>query len=153
MNLGLPIARLLAAMVLAIIAWAAPSSADAHDGRGHEGYSHSGHYRAVLVPAGASTLSVIPADTAALMRSPAVAASASVETASAFRSDESDRGDGSGQHGLCLCGAACCAPGILAGSVVLSGPMPRNAVFRACNAPARAGIGPEALSEPPRTFA
>ena len=149
MNSGLPIVRLLAAMIFAIVAWAAPSAAGAH-----EGHTHAGHPRAApVVVADAAPLPVIAAEAAALMRSPAFATSASVDMAGSVRSDDSERWDGRGLHGICCCGATCCAPGILAAPVVLPGPARRNAVLRAYDAPAHAGFDPEALTEPPRLLA
>ncbi len=138
---GLPIPRLLAVMILAIIAWAGPSAA----------HAHAGHHRPATMSAQASAITVRPGEAdPRLGSSAAIAVSSAVGSATAIRSEGPDRMN---CYGPCCCGASCCAPGILASPVSLPEPAADRAVLRPRDAQARAGLGPESLSEPPRPLA
>ncbi|MET7244365.1 hypothetical protein ABZT49_13425 [Methylobacterium sp. EM32] len=143
-----PIVRLMAAVILAILAHLAPSAVQAHEGHGRHAPAATMQGRAVPAKAVAATAParpIIRAETPAWSRTALrIAAVAPVE------------------HGNCCpgpcrvrcCGTmACCATGILSGS---AGPAPlpfRGARLRPRDVPGRAGAGPEALPRPPRTLA
>lgn len=146
MNLEPPIARWLAAMILAVVAFAAPSAASAHGGHAPAGHRHT------VIASVQATLTTVRSvhDAYAPAVRVSVAMSVALRRAAVVLSDDRGRPGGCGEHGICLCGAACCAPGIVAASMALAGPASGHRVLRPRDAPDRAGLGPEALTEPPK---
>ncbi len=144
-----PIVRLLAAVILLILAAFVPPAAQAHEGHAHHaGPGSATHTRTASVAA-------VPAANPAghVARAEPLAY---VETALRITVVAPVR-----DHGCCpgpcrvrCCGTmACCAAGILPGPPALA-PIPFRAVrLVPRDAPVRTGAGPEALPRPPRTFA
>ncbi|TNC11124.1 hypothetical protein FF100_21245 [Methylobacterium terricola] len=139
MSLDRPIARLLAAMILAIIAYAVPSAVQAHEGHAH----HAHHGAAGPAPqATAPSASVTPK-----------VALAPVAAEAARLMPTHDHRCRSGCGTRCCATMACCATCILPGSSLVSPSLFRAVTLIPRDLPRLAGIGPEALPEPPRTRA
>lgn len=148
----------MAAMILAIFACAAPSAVEAHEGHVH----CAGHKRVVsVVPTasvskatlGSAASSSIAEMPVKLLAAPRLQAAAGRSTAS-LRAAGADRGCCSDACRRGCCGAMVCGTvGIVAGAASLAAPVFRAAVLIPHDTPGRAGIGPEALRKPPRTFA
>ena len=140
------IVRLMAAMILAIIAYVAPSVVQAH-----EGHAHHGHRAAVAQPKAAPLAAAAPAKPAVRAEAPArfKVARAAVEAARVEpTADDCCR---PGCKARCCGTMACCATGILAGSDALSPSLLLIATLAPGDVAGRAGPGPDALPEPPRT--
>lgn len=153
-----PIVRLMAAVILAILAHLAPPAVQAHEGHGHEGYGRVGH--AHHAAAAATQARAVPAKAVAATAParPMIRAEVSVWSRPALRiAAVAPVGDEHCCPGPCqvrCCGTmACCATGILSSPPGLA-PLPfRAARLRPRDLPGRAGAGPEALPRPPRTLA
>ncbi|MEH3144071.1 MAG: hypothetical protein PGN34_01645 [Methylobacterium frigidaeris] len=144
-----PIVRLLAAVILVILASLVPSAAQAHEGHAH----HPGHGSAT--PMRATSVAAVPAVKPAgpITRAEAQALA---ETALRITAVAPVRDDGCcpGPCRVRCCGTmACCAAGILSGPLALA-PIPIRAVrLVSRDVPVRTGAEPEALPRPPRTLA
>ena len=146
------IVRLMAAMILAIIAYAAPSAVQAH-----EGHAHHGHQMA------ATPSKIVPSTGKAALPAPikpAVRSEAPTLSKVAFRAVgwESIKASGAnccqpGCKTLCCGTMACCAAGVLPGHSVLSLSLFRTVMLIPHDLAGHASVGPEALSESPRTLA
>ncbi|KMO22838.1 hypothetical protein [Methylobacterium indicum] len=153
MSLDRQIVRLMAAMILAIIAYVAPSAVQAH-----EGHRHDGHHVAAVQPA---TAPVAEAGSASVK--PAVGTGVPAWSTFALPVSfieparielEQDGGCCPGPCKTRCCGPmACCATGILSGPSTLSPSLFRIVTLIPRDIAGRAGPGPEALPEPPRTLA
>ncbi|WP_430912139.1 hypothetical protein [Methylobacterium sp. sgz302541] len=131
--------RLMAATILAIVAYLAPSAVQAHQGHAHDGQP------TVIVATAAPIAEVI------LPEAAPVAASS---TAS-LRPEASGSGccPSGACKGVCCGDMVCCASGILSGPSALSPVLLGPVVLIPHDVARLAGIGPEALPEPPRTLA
>ena len=154
MSLDRQIVRLMAAMILAIIAYVVPSAVQAH-----EGHAHHGHHRA------ATQRTVVPSTAKAALPAPAkpaVRAEAPIRSKLAIARPVAEgvrfepTGDDccpAGCRTRCCGTMACCAAGVLPGPSV-----PSPSVFRATtliprDVAGRSETDPEALPKPPRTRA
>ncbi|WP_348628369.1 MULTISPECIES: hypothetical protein [unclassified Methylobacterium] len=142
-------------MILAIIAFAAPSTVLAHDGHAHHGH-HVAAAQPKVVPASTSAIppmSFTPgAKAEALAWSTAALPIADVEFARIYA--DQDGGDFPGPCKTRCCGPmACCVTGIVSGPYALSPSFFRTITLIPDDVFGRAGAGPEALPEPPRTLA
>ena len=155
------IVRLMAAMILAIIAYVAPTAVQAHGGHVHCG--DRDRHQAAAVPGPAAPAGRIEAFTALPRRTsampaklrtvPAIQAAATRPTAS-LRADDAGGGCCPGACCGSCCGTmVCCTFGIVAGHASLSVPLFRAVVLIPRDVAGRAGVGPEALRKPPRTLA
>ena len=149
--------RLMAAVIITIIAYIAPSAVQAHEGHAHHG-RQTAMAQTHAVPAATETIAP-----AALTR--AVQASAkpwvvvslqaeAVKPSASVRAD--DTGSGccpTGCKGSCCGTMTCCASGILSSHVSLPTPAYGRVTLVAHDVAGLAGVGPEALPEPPRTLA
>jgi hypothetical protein len=158
MGLDRHIVRSMAALILGIIAYVAPSAVQAH-----EGHIHCGHHgRAVpgpptASPSGANLGRPTPSRLAevplALLAAPRLVAKAD-RSSTSLRALDADRGccpDGC-KRGCCGT-MVCCTFGIIDGPASLTIPVSRAAVLIPHDVAGRVGIGPEALRKPPRTLA
>ncbi|GAB6846125.1 hypothetical protein HNR00_003299 [Methylorubrum rhodinum] len=152
MSLDRQIVRLMAAMILAIIAYVAPSAVQAH-----EGHAHRGHHMAAVqpkpVPATTKAAGTVPAKPTARSEAPAWSkvTLAAMETARI-----EPTGDDCCQPGCktrCCGTMACCATGVLSGPSGLSPSLFRTVTLIPRDVAGRSGAGPEALPKPPRTLA
>ncbi|WP_457107329.1 hypothetical protein [Methylobacterium sp. P5_C11] len=144
------ILRLMAAMILAIIAYVAPSAVQAHEGHAHHGHPVAAQPKAVT--AAADTV-VVPAKPAFRAEAPAWSRVARA-TAEAARIEPTE--DGCCRPGCktrCCGTMACCATAILTGPHGLSPSLFRTVTLIPRDVAGRAGRGPETLPEPPRTRA
>lgn len=149
--------RLVAAMIVMIIAYAMPSAVLAH-----EGHAHHGHHQVAVteVPSVAPVVLAASAPVAATqavsVTMPAVANEA-LQGSTAFgsiRSDEQGRGCCPGPCKRNCCGTmSCCVSGILGGSMSLPTLAFGHVVLATLDVDGRPGVGPEALPRPPRTLA
>ncbi len=148
-----PIVRLLAAVILVILAFFVPPAVQAHEGHAH----HAGHGSATHMRT--ASVAAVPAANLAghvARAEPLAYVSTYLETALRITAVAPIRDAGCcpGPCRVRCCGTmACCAAGILPGQPVLA-PIPFRAVrLVPRNAPVRTGAGPEALPRPPRTLA
>lgn len=166
MRPGRQIVRLAAVMIAMIIAYAAPSVAQAHGGHAHHGpamaEAHAVAYEETAwmpaVPTVPATLSPdrVPRDAGTLEMSPAAGA----VNASTEASTGSIKA-GTTSKGCCPggCRGSCCGTMACHGAGILSGPssLPTRAFIHVMLTPhdvaARPSIGPEALPKPPRPLA
>jgi len=147
MSLDRQTLRLMAAVILAIIAYVAPSAVQAHEGHGHHGH-HVMAARPKVVPPTA-----VPAKPAVTAGAPAWSRVA-LATVEAARIEPTE--DGCCRPGCrtrCCGTMTCCATGVLAGPYALSPSLFRAVTLIPRDVVGRAGSGPEALPEPPRTRA
>lgn len=151
------LSRLMAAMIVMIIAYVTPSAVQAH-----EGHAHLGHHQAVVTEAASAPPIVlaVPAPVAAMQvvsaTMPAVATEAFPKSIAfgSVRSDQQGRGCCPGPcKGTCCGTMSCCVPGILGGSVSLPTLAFGHVVLATLDVDGRPGVGPEALPRPPRTLA
>lgn len=151
MSLDRQILRLMAAMILAIIAYVAPSAAQAH-----EGHAHRGHQMAAAQPkavAAVAATTSMPASAAARADAPTWS-KVVLPTAEAARIEPAEDGCcRPGRRTRCCGTMACCATAILTGPHGLSLSLFRTVTLIPRDVAGRAGSGPEALPEPPRTRA
>jgi hypothetical protein len=152
------IVRLMAVMILAIIAHVAPSAVQAHEGHvhcGHRGRMVSEAATASLPAAnpGLDKASGIAELAVTLLTAPRLRVTTGKSTAS-VRAVDADRCCCPGP-----CKRRCCETtvggtfGIFAGPASPAMPMFRAAVLIPDDVAGRAGIAPEALRKPPRTLA
>ena len=149
--------RLMAAMIVMIIAYVMPSAVEAH-----EGHAHHGHHQ-VAVTEAASVAPVVLAMSAPVVATQVVSVTMPAVTTEALpwsgafgsiRSDEQGRGCCPGPcKGNCCGTMSCCIPGILGGSVSLPTLAFGHVVLAPLDVDGRSGVGPEALPRPPRTLA
>ncbi len=148
-----PIVRLMAAVILVVLASLVPSAAQAHEGHAH----HAGNGSATHMRP-ASVAAVPPAILAGHVAraEPPAYVSTYLETALRITAAAPIRDDGCcpGPCRVRCCGTmACCVAGILPGPPALA-PIPFRAVrLVPRDVPVRTGAGLEALPRPPRTFA
>jgi len=152
------IVRLMAAMILAIIAYVAPSAVEAHEGHVHCGHHHRAVSKAPTTSvskanpslATPSHIAEMPVDLLAAPRFPAV----SGRSAGSLQAVDADRGCCPGACKRCCCGTMVCGTlGIVTGPASLSIPVFRAVVMIPHDVTGREGIGPEALRKPPRALA
>lgn len=148
MRLGRPLARLWAAMIVMIVAYLAPSVAEAHAGHHHASVAVVAAFDALPSPEMISAASQV-APTASAVPFNVEAA----EVLTAAGSD--DPAPFKRCTGPCCCNIsmACCAHALTAdtGGAALITPASRLAAIP--DDLALQGIDPETLPEPPRTFA
>ena len=156
MNLDRQLVRLMAAMIVMIIAYVAPSVVQAHEGHGHHQVTVK---KAEVAPSAAQALSAPRTSvttwaeaTTALTVLPV--ASAGLAAKASIQSDEQGRGCCPGPCKSACCGTmSCCVPGILTDAASLPtlpfGPVTMIS-YDVTELP---GVGPEALPRPPRTLA
>ncbi len=154
MSLDRQIVRLMAAMILAIIAYVAPSAVQAHEGHAHYGH-HVAATPSKFVPS--TPKAEVPAPARPAVRSEAPTWS---KVALPFAAVEPTRIEPS-ENGCCQTGCktrccgpmACCAPGVLSAPYALSPTLFRTVTLIPRDVAGRSGPGPEALPKPPRTLA
>ena len=146
------IVRLMVAMILAIIAYVAPSAVQAH-----EGHAHHGHHVAATPskPVTSTAKAAMPAPAKPAVRSEAPTWSKIALVAVDRASIEASANDccQPGCKTRCCWTMACCATGVLPGPSVLSPSLFRTVTLIPHDVAGHAGLGPEALPEPPRTLA
>lgn len=158
MGLDRHILRLMAVLILTIIAYVAPSAVEAHEGHihcGHHGRAMQGAPTASPSTAnlGHTTLSHLAEVTLELLAAPRLHAKAdrSSTSLSAF---DAGRGCCPGGCERGCCGRmVCCTFAIVDGPASPAIPVSRAAVLIPHDVVGRVGIGPEALRKPPRTLA
>ncbi|KOX47887.1 hypothetical protein ADL19_21585 [Streptomyces purpurogeneiscleroticus] len=152
------IVRSMAAMVLAIIAYVAPSAVEAHGRHVHCGHLGRAAFEAPTAPPSAARLGAIaPARIAEVpvtfLAPPRLHAKAGRSTPS-VRAVDAGRGCCPGACERRCCGTMVCGTfGIVAGSALPAMPVFRATASIPDDVAGRAGIGPEALRRPPRTLA
>ncbi|MHB2211477.1 hypothetical protein [Methylobacterium sp. CM6257] len=156
MSLDRKIVRLMAAMILAIIVYVAPSAVQVHEGYAHHGHHHAAATQPNVAPPAAKT--VASAMTAApwLLAQAAVPTWSKVALTMSGGASIKPSGDDCCPVGCkthCCRTMGCCATGILSGPSALSPPLFRTTTLIPSDVADRAGIGPEALPKPPRTLA
>jgi hypothetical protein len=171
MTYGRQMVRLAAAMIAMIIAYAAPSVAQAHEGHAHHEpatievhvVSYETVMQAPIAPADQAILpSIEPASTVptfgdSSLGRPLASADWGVEAGAATGSIKA----GAAGKGCCpgACRGSCCGTMACHGSGILSGPssLPARAFGHVKLVPSNvavvSGIGPEALPKPPRPLA
>lgn len=145
------IVRLMAAMILSIVAYVVPSAVQAHEGHAHHGHSMAAAQPKAVAPVGKVTTVLarpaVRADTPARFKVSLVAVDAArIEPI---------------EDGCCCpgcktrcCGTmTCCATGVLTGAHGLSPSLLRAVMLVPRDVAGGGGIGPEALPKPPRTLA
>jgi len=155
MSLDRQIVRLMAAMILAIIAYVVPSAVQAHEGHAHHGHHAAAQPKFAPSPAPkavAPTVSAAPkVAVRAVMSAWARVALVAVEMA---RIEPTEDGCCRPSCKTRCCGTmACCATGILSGPLGLAPSLFRAVTLLPGDVVGRAGVGPEALPKPPRTLA
>src|SRR4051794_24107120 len=143
MRLGRESVRILAAAIIMIVAYLAPSAVQAHAGH---------HHPSAAVTSSTEAVSAVPRSAATTVAVADADAGAVVVDAAQPRRD----GQNGSCNGPCCCSSsgmmACCAHAL----VPRAGLPPRHASGR-LSAPsdflARPGVDPEALPKPPRAFA
>jgi hypothetical protein len=150
MSLGRQIVRLMGAMILAIIASVASSAVEAH-----EGHTHHGHRPAAtrtVAPAAAVSAPAEPAVRPGAPFRSVVALAPIVDSGARIGPVEEDR-CAPGCRTRCCGTTACCVAGILSVPVVPPAAAFRSVALIPRDIAGRAGAGPEAPPEPPRTGA
>lgn len=153
-----PVVRLLTAMILAIVAYFAPSAVQAHEGHvhcGHRGHQQTAATKADAAPAARPVSVRLMRKAAIQVTLPAhsVIRAPAAMTSGSLRADDAGAGCSCACVG-CVCGSmACCAIGIVAGHASLTMPLSRVVVLIPHDAVGHAGVGPGALRKPPRTLA
>lgn len=146
------IVRLMAAMILAIIAYVAPSAVQAHEGHAHRGH-HVAAAQPKFVPVTTRAAATAPAGMVVQSEAPTwsrVALAPVEATRIEPTSDDCCRpGCGTRCCGTMSCGAAF----ILSGTSALSPSLFRTVTLIPRDVAGRSGAGPEALPKPPRTLA
>lgn len=147
MALPLPLARLLAVVIVMIAACigvlsVGVSSAQAHQGHAHQGQQHLGHaHDAQSVRAPAATLT--PAEARSGVEGPRLSVASGDEAPVARPC-----------NGLCcLMGASCCVPGLLPDGLAAYPALTPSHRFAAAEDALPAGIVPDSPARPPRPFA
>ena len=151
--------RLMAAMIIAIVAYVAPSAVQAHDGHVRHGsipvatavQTGSPQEFGVKLPEAVSVVVAVGSQASALAQAVfGLRGTSSEAVAMAARFDDAAAGTCTSR----CCGTmSCCAVGVSAGPgdwAVLIG---RNAPIRPNDIPLHEGLGPEASPKPPRTLA
>ncbi|KMO17707.1 hypothetical protein [Methylobacterium platani] len=154
MSLDRQILRLMAAMILAIIAYAAPSAVQAHEGHAHRGHPIAMTGARAAPPVTGRTPTA-QSGQAARLEVPARSGIARAPLVTKGARVEPPRDDccPSGCRSRCCGTMACCATVILPGSPVLPPFLFRFVAVIPRDAADRSSPGPEALPEPPRTSA
>ena len=150
MSLDRQILRLMAAMILAIIAYVAPSAVQAHEGHAHHGHHMAAAQPKAVAPVVATTS--VPARTAARAEAPAWSKVVLLAVEAARIEPTEDGCCRPGCRTSCCGTMACCATGVLAGPLGLSVDLSGAVTLVPADVAGRAGVGPEALPEPPRTL-
>lgn len=154
MSLDRQIVRLMAVLILAIIAYAVPSAVQAH-----EGHAHHGHHMAMTGPKAVPPMPEKRANTYARqtvrLETPAWSeiALAPLMTKSARVEQIGDDCCPVGCKSRCCGTMACCATFILSGLPVLPPSLFQFVAVIPRDAADWSSTGPEALPEPPRTSA
>lgn len=155
MRLDRQLVRLMAAMIVMIIAYVAPSVAQAHEGHHHGGHDHAAMTRAAkaqVAPAPAPATQVV--GSAVSTATPVLAASAVTLRMATLQADDAGRGCCPGPcKGACCGTMSCCVTGILSTLGPLPTPAFGHVVLVTQDVDGRSGLGPEALPRPPRTLA
>ncbi len=153
MSLDRQIVRLMAAMILAIIAYVAPSAVQAPEGHVHHGHHMAATQPKVAPPAAQASVTA-PAKPAARSEAPTWSKVALAPVAEAARIEPVGDDCCRPGCGTRCCGMmACCATGVLPGPSVLSPTLFGTVTLIPDDVTGRAGPGPEALPKPPRTLA
>ncbi|MGW5837857.1 hypothetical protein ACWFZ6_07485 [Methylorubrum extorquens] len=156
MSLDRQIVRLMAAMILAITAYVAPSAVQAHEGHAHHGHHAAAQPKVAETPPKAAAPSVSMAPKIAVRTvSPAwVRVALAPTTIDGARIEPiQDECCPVGCKTRCCGTMACCAIGVLSGPYALSPALFRTVTLIPRDVAGRSGFGPEALPKPPRTLA
>ncbi|BCM81621.1 hypothetical protein mvi_00820 [Methylobacterium indicum] len=144
-----PIVRLMAAVILVILASFVPPAVQAHEGHAH----HAGHGSATHTRT-ASVAAVPAANLAGHVARAEPLACAETAIRITAVAPIRDAGCCPGPCRVRCCGTmTCCAAGILPGPPALASIPFRAVRLVPRDAPVRTGAGPEALPRPPRTLA
>ncbi len=152
MSLDRQIVRLMAAMILAIIAYVAPATVQAHEGHAHHG-QHMAAPQPKRVPTTTRAAVTVPAQSAARSEAPTWSKVALAAVEPARIEPAEDDCCRPGCETRCCGTMACCATGVLPGPSVLSPSLFRTVTLIPRDVAGRSGVGPEALPKPPRTLA
>lgn len=157
MSLDRQIVRLMAAMILAIIVYVAPSAVQAHEGHAHHGHHAAAQPKVAPSPAPravAPTVSAAPkVAVRAVMPAWARVALAQTTVDGARIEPSQEECCPVGCKTRCCGTMACCATGVLSGPYALSPSLFRTVTLIPRDVAGRSGAGPEALPKPPRTLA
>ena len=145
------IVRLMAAMILAIIAYVAPSAVQAHEGHVHHGRHIVAAQPKAVAPV--NRTADVPAKLTVRAGAPAWYKVSLVAVRTARIEPAEDSCCRPGCKTRCCGSMTCCATGVLSGPYALSPSLFRTVTLIPRNVAGRAGIGPEALPKPPRTLA
>ncbi|KAB1071612.1 hypothetical protein [Methylobacterium planeticum] len=158
MNLARPLARLLATMIVMIVAALGAGAVEAHEGHAHHHAPPAAAAETRAAPAAVAMRPKLTSGESApdlFAPGPFLSGKATVPVA-ALASLAPTKGAAC-CPGACrdaCCGTlACCATGILTGAPILPPRGGRHVARRPREAPARGGLGPETLPEPPRPLA
>ena len=149
--------RLMAAMIVMIIAYVAPSAVQAHEGHYHGGQDHAAMTRAakaqVATAATPASRNIVSA-TVAVSAAPVLLMAAVPTRIAVLQSGDAGHGCCPGPcKGACCGTMACCASGILSVPAALPTLAFGRVVLVSHDVDSRPGVGPEALPRPPRTLA
>ncbi|MBY0250432.1 hypothetical protein ACFQE0_10240 [Methylobacterium komagatae] len=152
------VVRSMAAMILAIIAYVAPSAVEAHDGHVHCGHNRRAaamvDAKAPLAGLALATSLHVPGLTGRFPGAPRFFGTMPVRPTASLKAADSDEGCCPGACKRCRCGTAVCGTlGIPAAPTSLSAPLFKAVVMVPDDVAGHEGAGPEALRKPPRTVA
>lgn len=151
------VVRSIAAMILAIIAYVAPSAVEAHDGHVHCGHNRRAaamvDAKAPLAGPALATSLHVPGFMGWLRGAPRLR-TLPVRATASLKAADADEGCCPGACNRCRCGTAVCGTlGIPAAPTSLSAPLFKAVVMVPDDVAGHEGAGPEALRKPPRTVA
>ncbi|MCP1553991.1 MULTISPECIES: hypothetical protein [Methylobacteriaceae] len=149
--------RLMAAMIVMIIAYVAPSAVQAHEGHHHGGHDHAAMTRAAkasVAPLAAPAPRDVGRSAAAVDATPVLLKAAVPARVAILQSEDAGRGCCPGPcKGTCCGTMSCCVPGILSAPMTMPTLAFGHVVLVTHDVDGRSGLGPEALPRPPRTLA
>ena len=151
MRSDLQLVRLMAAMIVMIIAYVAPSAVRAHEGHARH---HVAVEKAQAAPVAVPSSSKLV--TSAVSQPQAMAGFAAVSTSAMglIQTDEQGRGCCPGPcEGTCCGTMSCCVSGMLSGPASLPTLAFGHLVLALHDVTGLPGIDPKALPKPPRTLA
>ena len=148
--------RLMAAMIVMIIAYVVPSAVQAHEGHHHGSHDHAVMTKAAVVyvePVAPASRDIVMA--AAVATEIAVGIEVAVmPRVATLQTTDAGRGCCPGPcQGACCGTMTCHASGILSGPASLPTLAFGHVVLVTHDVDGRPGLGPEALPRPPRTLA